>query len=104
MKLMTKELEAKFKKAGVDKTGDSNDREVIAKFFNPCGGGTWLATEYDPEHKLFYGAVLLFADIGWEWGEFSLEELESIKLPMGLSIERDLYSTGLTVRQHKGNF
>lgn len=30
----------------------------------------------------------------WEWGYVLLSDLESIKLPFGLTIERDLYSKG----------
>ena len=58
------------------------------KFFNPVGGGTWYATEYDPKDKLFFG----WADLGSpELGYFSLTELESYTGPLGLGIERDMY-------------
>ena len=87
MKLLTKELEKKFKKHGKQET--IKDPVIIAKFFNPTGGGTWYATEYYPDEKVFFGYVTgLTAD---EWGYFALEELEKAKLPFGLKIERDLY-------------
>jgi len=89
MKLLTKELEARFSKVG--RQEDKKDPIVIAKFFNPTGRGTWFATEYDPTDKMFFGYVSLFGDYNDEWGSFSLAELESVKLPLGLSIERDLY-------------
>jgi len=89
MELMTKELEARFAEVGSQE--DVEDQIVIAKFFNPVGAGTWLATEYDPEDKIFYGYVSIFGDHCDEWGSFSLEELESVKGPFGLGIERDLY-------------
>jgi hypothetical protein len=62
-----------------------------AKFFNPCGAGTWYATEYDPETRIFFGYVSIFGDWNDEWGSFALEELESYKGPLGIGIERDLY-------------
>lgn len=30
----------------------------------------------------------------WEWGYVMLSELENLKLPFGLTIERDLYASG----------
>ena len=90
MKLMTKQLEERFAKLGSQE--NSKDPIVVAKFFNPCGIGTWYATEYDPENKIFFGYVSLFGDHNDEWGSFSLAELESVQTPpFGLGIERDLY-------------
>jgi len=89
MKLLTKELEARFKEVGSQE--NVKDPIVIAKFFNPTGSGTWFATEYDPENRLFFGYVSLFGDYNDEWGEFSLDELEQTTVRMGLGIERDLY-------------
>ncbi len=89
MKLLTKELEAEFKKTGSQE--EVNDPIVIAKFFNPAGAGTWLATEYNPEEKIFFGFVSIFGDNCDEWGNFSLDELESFRGRFGLGIERDLY-------------
>lgn len=89
MNLLTKELEARFKEVGSQK--DMPDPIVIAKYFNPTGAGTWYATEYIPEEKIFYGFVSIFGDVNDEWGYFSLEELENTKGRLGLGIERDLY-------------
>jgi Protein of unknown function (DUF2958) len=89
MKLLTKELEARFKEVGSQE--DLADPIVIAKFFNPVGQGYWFATEYDPTDKIFFGYVSLFGDYNDEWGSFSLEELESVRGFGGLGIERDLY-------------
>ena len=89
MKLLTKTLEKRFAKIGSQ--ADEKDPLVIAKFFNPCGAGTWYATEYDPEREVFFGYVSIFMDHNDEWGTFSLEELESYKGPLGSGIERDRY-------------
>ena len=91
MKLMTKELEERFEMVGSQE--DIKDPLVIAKYFNPTGAGTWYATEYNPEERLFFGYVSIIGDWNDEWGYFSLEELESFKGPFGLGIERDLYFT-----------
>lgn len=89
MKLLTKELLERFNQIG--RQEEVKDPLVVAKFFNPTGAGTWYATEYEPESKMFFGYVSIFGDWNDEWGYFSLEELESLKGPFGLGIERDLY-------------
>lgn len=102
MKLLTKELLNQFEKQPVD--GGDNVK-IICKFFNPSGGQTWYAIEYNPQEKMFFG----FADLGFkdmeEFGYFGLEELESIKCPpFGLGIERDLYFEPMTVKQLKNQY
>ena len=89
MELMTKGIEARFKKIGSQE--EEKDPIVIVKFFNPVGAGTWYATEYDLKDKIFFGYVSLFGDWNDEWGYFSLSELQSIKGLFGLGIERDLH-------------
>ncbi|MGE4444498.1 MAG: DUF2958 domain-containing protein [Candidatus Altimarinota bacterium] len=88
MKLLTKDLIKDFRKIGNQE--EIEDPIFICKFFNPCGPGTWYASEYDEENKIFFGYVDL---IHKEWGYFSLGELESLQLPYGLKIERDLHFT-----------
>ncbi|MBN8643470.1 MAG: DUF2958 domain-containing protein [Flavobacteriales bacterium] len=87
MKLITIALEERFEKIGDQ--SQTTDPIIVAKFFNPCGSATWYATEYDKENKICFGYVTGMAFD--EWGTFSIEELESIKLPFGLGIERDIY-------------
>lgn len=89
MKLLTQELVDRFQQIG--RQEDKSDPLIIAKFFNPTGAGTWYATEYNPSDKTFYGYVSIFGDWNDEWGYFSLTELESLKGPFGLGIERDIY-------------
>jgi len=89
MKLLTIELIKNFERVG--RQEEKEDPMVIAKFFNPTGAGTWYATEYEPESKMFFGYVSIFGDWNDEWGYFSLEELESIRGHFVLGIERDIY-------------
>ena len=89
MKLLTKELVKRFEKVG--RQEDAADPIIVAKFFNPTGAGTWYATEYEPESKMFFGYVSIFGDWNDEWGYFSLAELEGYTSKFGLGIERDLY-------------
>lgn len=92
MKLISKTLIQEF-----NRIGDQSENEnpiIIAKFFDPCGSATWYATEYDAETNICYGYVTgLFED---EWGSFSITELESIKRPFGLSIERDIHFASMS--------
>lgn len=95
MKLITKELEKKFKKYPLySQDGLGGDAKVIAKFFNPVGAGTWLITEgnkLDNGDYEMYGYCHLGDDFNAEFGYVMLSDLENIKLPLGMSIERDLY-------------
>jgi len=89
MNLMTKGLEERFKKIGSQ--AEEKDPIVVVKFFNPTGTGTWYATEYDPENKIFFGYVSIHGDYCDEWGSFGLKELQSFRGVAGLGIERDLH-------------
>ena len=89
MELMTKTLEARFKQVGSQE--DINDPMIIAHYFNPCGGGDWYVTEYDPQEHIFFGYARIFYDHNDEWGYVSLDELRSYKGPLNLGIERDLF-------------
>lgn len=95
MLLMTKELEKEFEKYPLgSQDGLMEDTYVVVKYFNPCGRGTWLITEGEKQENgdwLLFGYCHIFE---WEWGYVMLSELESIQLPFGLSIEREMYVTG----------
>ena len=88
MKLMTKEIERKMPALYSTEEVAGEDKILRVKYFTPWAGWTWFGVEYDPETKVFFGFV---DGMDSEWGYFSLEELESIKGPFGLKIERDLY-------------
>jgi len=98
MKLMTKELRKKFPELYANEHKKPEEVEIIAKFFNPCGAATWWATEFNQEDT-FFGYVNLGDDMCAELGYFSLSELESIRLPFGLRIERDLHYSGHTLAE-----
>jgi len=92
MKLLTKKVLAAFKKQGRCDTKKAEDVKIIAKFFNPCGAGTWYATEFSEKDRIFFGWANLGDDQCAELGSFSLDELESLRCPpFGLPIERDLH-------------
>ena len=99
MLLMTKELEEKLYQYPIgsqDELGE--EAEVIIKYFNPCGAGTWLITEGEKQENgdwLLYGYMHI---VEWEWGYVMLSELESVQLPFGLGIERELYVTSGKVK------
>lgn len=58
------------------------------KLFTPWTSWTWYASEYDPAERLCFGVVVGHER---ELGYFSLAELEEIRGPGGLRIERDLH-------------
>ena len=95
MKLLTKAILKDLEKYPYRSQEDTPlmEQKVIAKFFNPCGVGTWIVLEKVEE--LSNGDLILWglAELGngYELGTFSLKELESLRLPFGLTIERDMY-------------
>lgn len=101
MMLMTKELENKFEKYPFgSQEGLMEEAEVVVKYFNPCGAGTWLITEGEKQDD---GDWLLFGYChitDWEWGYVMLSELQSVRLPFGLTIEREMYGTGGLVKDY----
>ena len=89
MKLITPEFEEIMKNYPLYSQQNESDPVIAAKFFDPCGAATWWITEYNPIEKIAFGYVTGLVED--EFGYISLEELESIKRPFGLTIERDLY-------------
>ena len=102
MKLLTKAIENELLKHPLGSTdGLGEDAKVIVKFFGGYAA-TWLVTEGEKEDGdwLFFGCVTLDGSY-WEWGYFTMSELEGIKFPpFGLRIERDYYFKG-TVKDGK---
>lgn len=82
MKLLTKKIERSLPSIY------SNSKTAYVKFFAPWTNWTWWGAEYDPVNREFFGVVKGFET---EWGYFSLDELESIRGPLGLRIERDMH-------------
>src|SRR5947208_514544 len=77
------------------------DALAQVKFFTPDGSWTWYASEgsavdedgyYNTDKEkvdyIFFGMVV---GLETELGYFSLSELEGVRGPMGLPIERDLH-------------
>jgi hypothetical protein len=88
MKLLTKEIAKKLPPLYSNEDKDAAEVRVLVKFFNPTGAGTWYATEYSPEERLFFGYAYITEG---ELGYFSLDELAEFCGPFGLGIERDLF-------------
>lgn len=105
MKLITKELEKKFTNYPLySQDGKGEQAKIICKFFNPCGVGTWYVMEAEKQENgdfLFFGYVDLGDKDCAELGYFTLDELKSLKLPWGLTIERDLYFNDCTLQDIK---
>jgi len=89
MKIVTEEFEALFKDYPLYSQEHEEDQLVICKLFDPCGSATWFLLEFDPVEKIAFSYVQgLIED---ELGYVSLTEMESIKGPLGIGIEQDMY-------------
>lgn len=93
MKLLTEELRAKLLANGAASKASEGgiDHIPVVKFFTPWGGATWLISEADPDDPdVLFG----LCDLGMgdpELGYVLFSELCSIRGPVGLTVERDLY-------------
>lgn len=87
MRLLTAELRAKLINNNL--TAREFDHIPVVKWFTPWANATWIITEMEPD-----GLCFGLCDVGHgtpELGYVSVEELESIKGPFGLAVERDLH-------------
>lgn len=101
-KMITKELEKALPSLS---SSTNDDSPILVHYFNPAGRGDWFGMTYNPKTREFFGYVSIFHDYNDELGYFSLDELESIKLPLGMHIERDIYwDTTTTLRQVKERY
>lgn len=94
-KFITKEIEKKLAKFPLySQQNKGEDAEIIVKFFNPYGSGTWYVLEGEKKEDgdwLLYGLVDLHER---EYGYFSLKELEEVRINIRgckLPLEIDRY-------------
>lgn len=72
-------------------TASERDYQPVVKIFNPFGAATFLITECDNE-----GLAFGLSDLGFgspELGYISMDEVFSVQLPGGLTMEQDIYFT-----------
>jgi len=110
MKMLTKEIRKRLPKLYGQEDVPTADKVVHVKFFQPWGRWTWYATEGEPVNGdgeslrageqeadfKFFGFVQGFEG---EWGYWLLSELESVRGPFGLRIERDMWLSPEKVSQ-----
>lgn len=88
MELLPKEIEETLPPLYATENIAIKNKIVKVKFFSPDTNWTWYGVEFDKLNRIFFGYV---CGIAKEWGYFSLDELEEVKGPLGLHIERDLH-------------
>jgi hypothetical protein len=92
--LLTEELRKKLPKL-YEREHLGLDAIAQVKFFTPDSSWTWYASEFDGT-DIFFGLV---SGLEVELGYFSLSELQSVRGPLGLPIERDLYFVPKTLKE-----
>ena len=68
-------------------TENESDPVATLKWFAPGTSWSWYVLEYDPDEKMCFGLV---QGLETELGYFGLLEIENIRGPLGLPVERDL--------------
>ena len=89
MLLLTKEIKERLIKnfkENEEARGEKNFKAVV-KLFNPVGRGYWFLTELNPDNNMAFGGALLS---DWDLGGISMDEIQKVKGPLGLGIERDI--------------
>ena len=84
--LLKKELKQLIK--NYNEQDGSKQFKAVVKLFNPTGIGTWYLSELNPDTNIAFGLSCLHEK---ELGDVSLDEMQELKLPLGLSIEKDRY-------------
>lgn len=69
-------------------TQHEDDPIARLKWFTPDSSWTWFVVEYDPAERRCFGLVIGHER---EFGHFSLDEIQELRGPLGLQVERDLY-------------
>lgn len=90
-KLITKELERSLPRIGA--VEHERDPLIRAKLFTPDSNFNWYLLEYDPRTREAFAYVERVYQDGaeGELGYVSIDELEGIRGPYGLGVERDVY-------------
>ena len=89
MKLITKSIALALRK---NKRLPDDQRKPVLKLFTPDASATWLISEFGQTESHLFG----LCDLGHgcvELGIVSLPELEGLRGPMGLKVERDRFFT-----------
>lgn len=89
MKLLPKNLRQRLPALYANETNKTPTEDIIAyaRFFGMWTNWVWYACEAGENGDLMYGFVIGHFP---EWGYFRVNELEAIRGPGGLRIERDL--------------
>jgi len=103
MKLLTKEIREQLPPLYAQ-DGKGGKAVVYTKYFTPSSNWTWLCTEGEPvldesQNEVDFKFFGLVFGHEREFGYFLLSELEEVRGPMGLPIERDLYFKPKTLEE-----
>lgn len=86
--LLTHELRTSLRRNADLSAQRERDHKPVVKFFTPDGSATWLFTELAPDQDTLFG----LCDDGHgepEIGYASLAEIQALRGPMRLLVERD---------------
>jgi len=103
MKLLPKEIREQLPPL-YSQDGKGGKAVVYTKYFTPSSNWTWLVTEGEPvldesQNEVDFKFFGLVFGHEREFGYFLLSELEEVRGPMGLPIERDLYFKPKTLEE-----
>jgi hypothetical protein len=97
-KIITKEIEAAFKKQGDTSQMSAKDIKIVLKLFNPTGVGEWyIYDEIVDDNGLYMAFVNLGDPEMAECGYVSMQELMEFRGRFNLPLERDKFFKPLSM-------
>jgi hypothetical protein len=87
MNLLPKHISTQFPKLYATEHIPPADKISVVRLFTPDTSWVWHIVEFDGDDTFFGFVIGLEA----EWGYISFSELQSVRGPLGLRIERDLH-------------
>jgi len=89
MLLLTKKIKERLIKNFKENEEAQGEKhfKVVVKLFNPVGRGYWFLTELNPDNNMAFGGAFI---TNWDLGGISIDEIQKVKGPLGLGIERDI--------------
>lgn len=87
MNLLPKHIRMQLPKLYATEHVKPADKISVLRLFTPDSSWTWHIVEFDGRDT-FFGFVI---GLESEWGYISLAELQSVRGPLGLPIERDAF-------------
>jgi len=99
MKLLTEKIKKRLPKLYETENVPLEEKLVHAKLFTPDSSWSWFILEGEEQEDRDFVLFCWVVGLERELGYVSLRELESVRGPLGLPVERDLFFKARPLRE-----